>query len=93
MPIFMWILVSIMYIGGVAAHVNLATTGYKCSRRATTKDLYIGLIWPVMLFLWFLDNFMFTAYTILSFVPLLVGIDYRASHRHRIIDNWFSRRW
>lgn len=88
----------IVYIIITCAVVDNRCTTYKCrddfsevdtnTRDATTKDVWIGLCWPVLLIWVLLKTIVFILNDIVLCLGLLIGFKYKSTTVYKNIRDW-----
>lgn len=57
------------------------------NRNATTKDMWKGLIWPILFLWWFVKAIILILNTLMGLFLLIIGIKYNNSNLYKIIEN------
>lgn len=93
---------SISYIIGILTYVFTETTtnvefheggflnmGYTShdNRSATSKDMWKGLIWPILFLWWFIKAVTMILHFLLGLFLLIFGIKYKNSQLYKKIEN------
>ena len=56
------------------------------NREMTAKDARISLLWPFLLIFWFVKALLWVLHDCLSFIPLLLGFNYKDTRAYKYID-------